>query len=67
MLPDVLQWAVVLPFELVVAGQVVEFWDTNVPQGAWITIFFLFIFVSVFVGGDYMRVCWTPLFVRTAR
>jgi amino acid transporter len=39
----VLQWAVVLPLELVVAGQVVQWWDTPVPLGVWITIFFLLI------------------------
>lgn len=39
----VLQWAVVLPLELVVAGQVIQWWDTPVPLGAWITIFWILI------------------------
>jgi len=45
----VLQWAVVLPLELVVAGQVIEYWDTPVPLAAWITIFLVIVLViSVF-------------------
>lgn len=44
--PDVLQWAVVLPLELVVAGQVIQYWDTGVPLAAWITIFLVLVLVS---------------------
>lgn len=46
----VLQWAVVLPLELVVAGQVVQWWDTPVPLGVWITIFFFLIVALSILG-----------------
>lgn len=42
----VLQWAVVLPLEITVAGTTVMYWNTPVPLGAWITIFFFLIIVS---------------------
>lgn len=41
----VLQWAVVLPLELTVAGLTVEYWNANVTVAAWITIFWLAIIV----------------------
>ncbi|KAL8958227.1 MAG: hypothetical protein Q9193_004676 [Seirophora villosa] len=45
----VLQWAVVLPLELTVAGLTVEYWNANVTVAAWITIFWLaIIFINVF-------------------
>ncbi|TEB30780.1 APC amino acid permease [Coprinellus micaceus] len=46
----VLQWAIVLPLEIVVAGQTVEYWGTDIlPLSAWITIFWIvIIIVSVF-------------------
>lgn len=44
----VLQWAVVLPLEITVAGTTVQYWTDKVPLGVWITIFFfLIIFFSV--------------------
>jgi yeast amino acid transporter len=33
----VLQWAVVLPLELTVAGLTVEYWQVGVSVGVWIT------------------------------
>lgn len=38
-----LQWAVVLPLEITVAGTTVQYWNTPVPLGAWITIFYVII------------------------
>ena len=62
----VLQWAVVLPLEIVshtsasacdykltgkvVAGQTVQYWDTPVPLGAWMTIFAIIIWILVILG-----------------
>jgi amino acid transporter len=41
----VLQWAVVLPLEITVAGTTVQYWPraATVPLGAWITIFWVVI------------------------
>ncbi|WRT66803.1 uncharacterized protein IL334_003766 [Kwoniella shivajii] len=45
----VLQWAVVLPLEITVAGSTVQYWTDAVPLAAWITIFMLLIIlVSAF-------------------
>ena len=45
----VLQWAVVLPLEITVAGTTVQYWTDKVPLGVWITIFFgLIILASAF-------------------
>ncbi|KAK3067854.1 Amino-acid permease inda1 [Teratosphaeriaceae sp. CCFEE 6253] len=41
----VLQWAIVLPLELVVAGLTVNYWNTGVNVAVWITIFYLAIIV----------------------
>lgn len=44
-----LQWVVVLPLEITVAGITVQYWTDSVPIAAWITIFwFLIIFVNIF-------------------
>ncbi|KAG6840193.1 hypothetical protein C0991_008329 [Blastosporella zonata] len=44
-----LQWAVVLPLEITVAGTTVQYWNTSVPLAAWITIFWMVIVIfSVF-------------------
>ncbi|PVH97162.1 amino-acid permease inda1 [Periconia macrospinosa] len=39
----VFQWAIVLPLEITVAGLTVAYWGDAVPQGAWITIFWVII------------------------
>ncbi|KAF6760629.1 APC amino acid permease [Ephemerocybe angulata] len=46
----VLQWVVVLPLEITVAGTTVQYWGTDVlPLAAWITIFWIVIvIISVF-------------------
>ena len=45
----VIQWAAVLPLELVVAGLTVNYWGANVSNAIWITIFWLVIIgISVF-------------------
>ncbi|KAK5680251.1 Amino-acid permease inda1 [Elasticomyces elasticus] len=46
----VLQWAVVLPLELVVAGLTVNYWDTGVNVAVWITIFYVAIIVICVFG-----------------
>jgi len=46
----VLQWAVVLPLEIVVAGTTVQYWDTPVPLGVWMTIFAVIIWIIVILG-----------------
>lgn len=38
-----LQWLIVLPLELSAAAIVINYWDTGVHVGIWITIFFLII------------------------
>ncbi|KAH0578859.1 hypothetical protein H2248_003051 [Termitomyces sp. 'cryptogamus'] len=44
-----LQWAVVLPLEITVAGTTVQYWTDKVPIAAWITVFWVVIvIVSVF-------------------
>ncbi|KAL8689309.1 MAG: hypothetical protein Q9224_004667 [Gallowayella concinna] len=45
----VFQWAIVLPLELTVAGLTVEYWQSGVSIGVWITIFwFAIIAINVF-------------------
>ncbi|KAL8908337.1 MAG: hypothetical protein Q9207_000865 [Kuettlingeria erythrocarpa] len=45
----VFQWAIVLPLELTVAGLTVEYWQSGVSVGVWITIFWLaIIFINIF-------------------
>lgn len=46
----VLQWAVVLPLEITVASSTVQYWNTPVPLGVWITIFFLVIIFLTVLG-----------------
>ncbi|ORX40810.1 amino-acid permease inda1 [Kockovaella imperatae] len=46
----VLQWAVVLPLEITVAGSTVQYWTTPVPLAAWITIFMIVIFIAAAFG-----------------
>jgi amino acid transporter len=44
-----MQWAVVLPLELVVCGFVIQYWDQTTPLAVWITIFLLaIIIINVF-------------------
>lgn len=45
-----MQWAVVLPLELVVAGLVMDYLDTGVPVAVWITIFWVAIIVISIFG-----------------
>lgn len=63
----VLQWAVVLPLELVVAGITVNYWGANVNNAAWITIFALVIMIiSVFgVLGYAEEEFWVSLLKLT--
>lgn len=48
----VLQWAVVLPLEITVAGTTVMYWDfaQKVHLGVWITIFFILILIFSVLG-----------------
>jgi len=46
----VLQWAVVLPLEITVAGRTVNYWPNGVPLAAWITIFWLVITIVCVFG-----------------
>ncbi|WWC69794.1 uncharacterized protein I206_103737 [Kwoniella pini CBS 10737] len=46
----VLQWAVVLPLEITVAGSTVQYWTDAVPLAAWITIFFVVIIIASALG-----------------
>jgi amino acid transporter len=46
----VLQWAIVLPFEITVAGLTVQYWGTGVSIGVYITIFFLIILLINIFG-----------------
>jgi amino acid transporter len=59
----VMQWAVVLPLELTVAGLTVEYWRANVNVGVWITVFFLaVILINVFgVLGYAEEEFWSSL------
>ena len=45
----VFQWAVVLPFELVVASMTTEYWNEDINVAAWITLFLgVIILINVF-------------------
>ncbi|KAL1956608.1 hypothetical protein VTO42DRAFT_6955 [Malbranchea cinnamomea] len=45
----VFQWAIVLPLELVVAGLTFEYWQVDVSNGVWITVFLIcIIFINIF-------------------
>ncbi|KAL5606905.1 hypothetical protein BROUX41_003281 [Berkeleyomyces rouxiae] len=48
----VLQWAVVLPFELVTASITIGYWDRdgNISRGVWITVFMLVIIIINIFG-----------------
>lgn len=46
----VLQWAVVLPLEISIAAITVEFWDTGVNVGVWMTVFLLAILIINIFG-----------------
>jgi amino acid transporter len=39
----VLQWAAVLPFEIVVASITVSYWNEDITPAAWVTLFLFFI------------------------
>ena len=50
----VFQWAIVLPLEIVVAGQTVEYWGTDIlPLAAWITIFWVVISAFLFEASSH--------------
>ncbi|PPJ55243.1 hypothetical protein CBER1_04307 [Cercospora berteroae] len=63
----VLQWAVVLPLELVVAGLTVNFFGLEVNNAVWITVFWVFIIIiSVFgVLGYAEEEFWVSLLKLT--
>lgn len=45
----VFQWAIVLPLELTVAGLTVEYWQSGVSVGVWITVFWVaLIIINIF-------------------
>jgi amino acid transporter len=45
----VFQWAIVLPLELGVAALTIQYWESGVSIGVWITLFMLvIIFISIF-------------------
>jgi amino acid transporter len=46
----VLQWAVVLPLEITVAGTTVQYWTDKVHLGIWITIFMVLILIASALG-----------------
>jgi amino acid transporter len=45
-----LQWAVVLPLEITVAGTTVGYWTSDVPIAAWITVFWIVITIVCLFG-----------------
>ncbi|KAF5376599.1 hypothetical protein D9757_009590 [Collybiopsis confluens] len=45
-----LQWAVVLPLEITVAGTTVNYWTDKVPIAAWITVFWVVIMIICLFG-----------------
>jgi amino acid transporter len=45
-----LQWAVVLPLEITVAGTTVQYWTTAVPIAVWITVFWIVIMILCVFG-----------------
>lgn len=46
----VLQWAIVLPLELVVAGLTVNYWDPGVPTVVWVVVFMIVIIIICIFG-----------------
>ncbi|KAF8875776.1 APC amino acid permease [Infundibulicybe gibba] len=46
----VLQWAVVLPLEITVAGTTVQYWTKDVNIAVWITIFWIVILIASVFG-----------------
>ncbi|KAH8919227.1 amino-acid permease inda1 [Atractiella rhizophila] len=56
----VLQWAVVLPLELIAAAVTVSFWRDDISQAVWITVFFItVIIVNIFPIGFAEEEFWT--------
>lgn len=47
---DVLQWAVVLPLEITVAGATMGYWTKSVNIGVWITVFWAVIMFVTLLG-----------------
>ncbi|KAF5390265.1 hypothetical protein D9757_002938 [Collybiopsis confluens] len=45
-----LQWAVVLPLEITVAGTTVNYWTDKVPIAVWITVFWVVIMIVCLFG-----------------
>ncbi|KAJ3739074.1 APC amino acid permease [Lentinula detonsa] len=45
-----LQWAVVLPLEITVAGTTVQYWTEKVPIAVWITVFWVVIMIICLFG-----------------
>ncbi|KAJ3865198.1 APC amino acid permease [Lentinula novae-zelandiae] len=45
-----LQWAVVLPLEITVAGTTVQYWTEKVPIAVWITVFWVVIMILCLFG-----------------
>ena len=45
-----LQWLVVLPLEIVSASITVDFWDSNISNAAWVTLFLVLIISINFFG-----------------
>jgi amino acid transporter len=64
----VFQWAIVLPFEITVAGLTVQYWGTGVNVGVYVTIFLLIIvFFNVFgVLGYAEEEFWASLLKLSA-
>ncbi|KAG9039810.1 hypothetical protein FRB95_007237 [Tulasnella sp. JGI-2019a] len=64
------QWAAVLPLEITAASAVINYWDTGVPQGVWITVFLLVVITvtvfgaSAFGEEEFMASC-VKLFVTS--
>ncbi|WOO77221.1 Amino-acid permease inda1 [Vanrija pseudolonga] len=46
----VFQWLTILPLEITVAGNTVQYWNTPVPLGAWITIFYILTILICVLG-----------------
>ncbi|WOO77009.1 Amino-acid permease inda1 [Vanrija pseudolonga] len=46
----VFQWLITLPLELTAAGFTIQYWTTDVPLGAWITIFWVVIIIFALFG-----------------
>ena len=59
----VFQWAIVLPLELVIAGEVTRFWGVDIHVAVWITVFIVAItLINIFgVLGYGEEEFWTSL------